>query len=124
MAVFEELLALEHTGWRALCDGTGAGHYASTMSPDGRMVLANGMSLDRGATVEALREAPPWAGYEIVGPALIPLGDDAAALVYTGRAWRDGEPAFNALMSSVYTRARGTWRLSLYQQTPAAETAL
>ncbi|MQM27355.1 nuclear transport factor 2 family protein [Glycomyces albidus] len=120
MAVFDELLELEHAGWRALCDGTGAGFYESTMSADGRMVLANGMSLDRAATVEALREAPPWAGYEITDPRLVPLGDEAAALVYAGHAWRRGEPPFHALMSSVYRRTEGAWRLSLYQQTPTA----
>jgi hypothetical protein len=79
MAVFDELLELEHAGWRALCDGTGARYYESMMSPDGWMVLASGVSLDRAATVEALREAPPWAGYEIVDPRVIPLGDERRA---------------------------------------------
>ncbi|WP_447589724.1 hypothetical protein [Microbacterium lacticum] len=50
---------------------------------------------------------------------LIALSSDHAILVYTGSAYRDeDEPAFIALMSSVYTRHDGTWRLALYQQTP------
>ena len=43
---------------------------------------------------------------------------DAAALVYTGRASRDGSADFVALMSSLYVRRDGRWRLALYQQTP------
>ncbi|UUT35152.1 hypothetical protein [Microbacterium elymi] len=61
----------------------------------------------------------PWRTYEIADERLITLGDDHAILVYTGRAYRDeDEPAFIALMSSVYTRREGSWRLALYQQTP------
>lgn len=52
------------------------------------------------------------------------LPSTSAVLVYTGRAYRDGEePAFTALMCSVYTRGDGTWRLALYQQTPVATEA-
>ena len=35
----------------------------------------------------------------------------------------EGEPPFIALMSSVYTRTNGTWRLALYQQTPVPAQA-
>ena len=42
-----------------------------------------------------------------------------AILVYTGAAYRAGEPSvFRALMSSVYVRQQDRWRLALYQQTP------
>ncbi|GAA3662834.1 hypothetical protein GCM10022202_25580 [Microbacterium marinilacus] len=62
---------------------------------------------------------PPWRTYEIADERVIPLGHECAVLVYTGPAYRDGdEPAFVALMSSVYTRHDGAWRLALYQQMP------
>ena len=48
-----------------------------------------------------------------------PHSDDHAILIYTGRAYRaEDEPSFIALMSGVYTRCDGAWRLALYQQTP------
>lgn len=119
MTDFDELLELEHSGWDALCEGTGAAFYGSTMTEDGRMVLAHGLALDRPQTVASLSDAPPWADYEITDARLIPLGGDAAVLGYTGRAWREGpDPAFNALMSSTYVRTGDGWRLALYQQTP------
>ncbi len=117
--MIDELLDLEHPGWKSLCDSTGAAFYGRTMAEDGVMVLAHGQVLDRRSVVESLAQAPPWSSYEIADERLIVLSDDHAVLVYTGRASRDGEPAaFAALMSSVYTREAGGWRLALYQQTP------
>jgi hypothetical protein len=117
--VLDELLELEHQGWRSLCESTGAEFYGRTMTSDGVMVLAHGQVLDRQAVVDSLHEAPPWRSFDITDERLVHLSEDAAIHVYTGRAYRDGhEPAFLALMSSVYTRHDGTWRLALYQQTP------
>ncbi|GAA4700482.1 hypothetical protein APR04_000088 [Promicromonospora umidemergens] len=119
----DELLDLEHQGWKSLCDSTGADFYGSVMTEDGVMVLANGVVLDRPAVVASLGAAPPWRTYRISDERLIRLGDRDAILVYTGRAYRDGaEPAFVALMSSVYTRQDDAWRLALYQQTPVPQT--
>ncbi|WP_243226090.1 nuclear transport factor 2 family protein [Microbacterium sp. CIAB417] len=117
--MLDELLDLEHQGWRSLCDGTGAEFYGDIMTSDGVMVLAHGQILDRRAVVDSLNDVPAWRTYDIAEARLIGLGDDHAILVYNGRAYRDGEePAFVALMSSIYTRRDGNWRLALYQQTP------
>lgn len=117
--MLDQLLNLEHQGWQSLCNSTGAHFYGKTMTSDGVMVLAHGQVFDRQAVIDSLNEAPPWRTYEITDERLIALSDDHAILVYTGRAYRDGdEPAFIALMSSVYTRQDGAWRLALYQQTP------
>lgn len=117
--MLDELLNLEHRGWKSLCDGTGADFYARIMTGDAVMVLAHGQVFDRRAVIDSLNEAPPWRTYEIADERLVTLSDHHAILVYTGRAYREeDEPAFTALMSSVYTRADGTWRLALYQQTP------
>jgi hypothetical protein len=122
MVLLDELLELEHAGWRSLCEGTGARFYSGMMTEDGLMILAHGMALDRDATAAALRDAPPWAGYELVDPGILRLGDGAAALLYTGRAWRAGEEqTFTALMASTYRRTGDGWRLALYQQTPVPQ---
>jgi len=117
--MFDELLDLEHQGWKSLCNSTGADFYGRIMTSDGVMVLAHGQVFDRQAVIDSLNEAPPWRTYDIADERLISLGEDRAILVYTGRANRDeNDPAFIALMSSVYTRHDGNWRLALYQQTP------
>ncbi len=117
-----ELLRLEQAGWMSLCDGSGDDYYGRIMTPDGAMVLADGSVLDRDGVVQSLRDAPAWSSYEISDERIVPLGPDAAALVYTGRSFRAaGGPAFVAAMSSVYVRQDGQWRLALYQQTPVPE---
>lgn len=120
--VIAELLRLEQAGWTSLCDGSGDAFYGRTMTPDGVMVLADGSVLDRDGVVASLRDAPTWSSYEISDERVVPSGTDAAALVYTGRAFRAaGGPAFVAIMTSVYVRDGGDWRLALYQQTPVPE---
>lgn len=117
--MLDELLDLEHQGWKSLCNSTGADFYGRIMTSDGVMVLAHGQVYDRQAVIDSLNEAPPWRTYDIADERLISLGEDRAILVYAGRAYRDeSQPAFTALMSSVYTRHDGNWRLALYQQTP------
>ena len=113
----EELLELEHQGWRSLCDGTGSDFYGALMTEDGAMLLASGLWLNRSEVIASLAEAAPWDRYEIIEPQLLALADGASTLLYTGRAFRtDGEP-FIALMASTYVRRAGVWQLALYQQT-------
>lgn len=118
-ALKKTLLGLESRGWDSLCDGTGGEFYGGLMADDAVMVLANGMVMDRKSVVESLDHAPPWSSYAISDERIIRTGSDSATLVYVGTAHRHGqEPAFVAVMSSVYRREDDGWRLSLYQQTP------
>ena len=113
----DELLALEHAGWKSLCNGTGDTFYGGVMADDAVMVLANGAVMDRDAVTSALGQSPPWARYQIDDVRLIAIAPDTAALVYTGKGWRDGEDEpFVGAMSSVYHRAGDRWELALYQQ--------
>ena len=115
----DEILDLERAGWSALCDGSGSAFYGDLMTDDARMVLANGVVMDRAQVVEALAGAPAWDSYSIDDPRLIGLHADAVALVYTGTGQR-GDQRFVGVMSSVYVRIDGRWRLALYQQTPTS----
>ena len=113
----EDLLALEHEGWRSLCEGRGGSFYKETMTADGLMILVNGMVLDRPQVAASLDDAPTWETYEITEPRLVPLGDDSAALTYRATAGREGQAPFVAVMSSTYRLSEGRPRLALYQQT-------
>ena len=117
----DELIELERAGWTSLCDGTGDRFYGSIMTDDGLMVLADGSVMTRADVVAALGQAPPWAHYEMDDVRVVPVGDDTAALVYVGTGHRGGgEPSFVAVMTSVYVRREGQWRLAVYQQTPTS----
>lgn len=61
--VRDRLLALEHEGWRSLCEGTGADFYGRLMTPEAVMVLAHGFVLDRHQVRASLADAPPRTTY-------------------------------------------------------------
>ncbi|WP_127573636.1 nuclear transport factor 2 family protein [Georgenia faecalis] len=114
----DALLALEHRGWYALCRSQGGAFYGELMTAEALMVLTNGMVLDRDAIAASLDDAPPWATYTLTDARAVPVGTDAAALVYRATATREGQAEpFVALMTSVYRRTGGRTRLALYQQT-------
>jgi hypothetical protein len=115
----DELLDMEHAGWASLCNGTASDFYGDLMADDGVMVLANGTVMNRDEVVHALRNAPPWAAYDIDDVRLVPLGANSTAIVYLGTGHRGGEePPFVGVMTSVYVERDGNWKLALYQQTP------
>ena len=69
-------------------------------------VLANGSVMNRAEVTAARAEAPPWQRYEISDARLIDVGADTAALVYTGKGWREGaDLPFVGAMSSVSMHA-------------------
>lgn len=61
---------------------------------------------------------PPWSSYELEDVRAIPLGGDAGLVAYGVVAQRAGAPPYSALLSSVYVRRPGGWRLAFHQQTP------
>lgn len=113
----DHLISLEHQGWMSLCESRGGSFYEDTMTEDGLMVLVNGMVLDRGAVVATLADSPNWDSYEISDTRVIPLGREAAALVYWVRARRGNADPFEAWMCSTYRLVGGEPRLALHQQT-------
>ncbi|MDL4775803.1 MULTISPECIES: nuclear transport factor 2 family protein [Thermomonosporaceae] len=114
----DELLALEHAGWKSLCESTGGTFYGELMTPDAVFVLVNGAVMTRDEITASLDGALGWESYEITDARLVEVGEDAAALVYRASSSRpDLTEPFTALMSSVYYRVDGQPRLAVYQQT-------
>jgi hypothetical protein len=112
--VIERLLELEEGFWKAE-DGA---YYREHMASNGLCVLPVGV-LDREETAAAVEESEPWAEVKMHEVTALDLGDDEAALCYRAEASRnDQTPQYQALISSVYTRLGGEWKLNLHQQTP------
>jgi hypothetical protein len=75
--------------------------------------------MGRDDVVAALGDAPAWSSFEMDDVRLVRIRDDVVAVVYVGTGHRTGDdPSFTGLMSSVYVRRGGEWKLALYQQTP------
>lgn len=114
----DELIELEHEGWRSLCESRGGTFYGDLMTSDAVFILVNGAIMSRDEIAASLDGAPGWDSYEIADARVIELGPDAAALAYRATATRADLPdPFVAFMSSVYRRLEGRLRLALYQQT-------
>lgn len=108
-----QLEELEDGFWGAAGDPE---FYEENMASDGLCVLPVGV-MDKDTTVSAISQADPWDQYEFSDVRLLDLGDDEAAICYRADASR-ADAEYAALISSVYTRHHGEWKLSLHQQTP------
>lgn len=109
----EELVALERRFWEA---GGDPDFYREWFAPEGRCVFGFGM-LDKDATVDAMASAAPWTDVTFEDLLAVPLAEGAAAITYAARATR-GDEIYEAMVSSVYARRDGTWKLAVHQQTP------
>jgi hypothetical protein len=109
----EELLSIEHQLAAATAD-TYRRHMA-----DEAVVILPGRVLDREGCIAALADSPGWDAFEITRARTLRLGPDGAVLTYHWHG-RRADDVYQAMMSSVYGRRDGAWRLVLHQQTPDA----
>lgn len=115
LSVTDRLLELEEGFWNAAGNGD---FYREHMASSGLCVLPVGV-LDKEETVAAIEHSEPWRDFEFHDLHMLDLGDDEAAVCYRAEASReDDSRSYTALISSVYTRLRGEWKLFLHQQTP------
>jgi uncharacterized protein (TIGR02246 family) len=116
-----ELEDLERRGWEALSSPEGAAFYEDLMADDGVMVFP-GMVLDKAETVRAIADAPPWQSFELADLRVIEATPESGIVTYDATARRADEDEYRALMSTVYARRDGRWRLLLHQQSPILAT--
>jgi hypothetical protein len=109
------LLELECRLWQA---GGNRAAYARELASDAVHVFPSFGIVDRDTALDGVEGARPWARFTIDDARYVPLGDEAAALVYTATAQRDGDAPYTAAITSVYRRDGERWRLVLHQQTP------
>lgn len=107
-----ELLDLE----RELAEGDGD-TYRGRLAPDA-LVIVPGQRLDREACAAAIDASPGWDELSLSDATVRELGPDAALVTYRFDGRRGENFVYGALMTSVYTRRDGDWRLQLHQQTP------
>lgn len=114
-SVTDDLLELESGFWQAAGDGD---FYEEHMATHGLCVLPVGV-LDKKETITAIQAAEPWSDFVLEDVRTVDLGDDEAALCYRAEASRQSDDdEYSALISSVYTKISGRWKLTLHQQTP------
>lgn len=115
MGVAEELLALEEHFWH-VAGGDRSG-YEANLARDALHAFPGWGVTDREKVLSAVAESERWDSFSIDDPHVVPLGADAAALVYTTHADRGGS-TYHAAITSVYRRRDAGWELVVHQQTP------
>lgn len=116
MCALDDLLVLEEGFWRAAGSRDA---YAAHLAADSVHVFPGwGVTSDNERVLQAVESVEPWASFDIEEPSFLELGNGAAALVYTARAYRAGQDEYVAAMTSVYRETRDGWKLVIHQQTP------
>lgn len=109
-----QLIHQEHEGWDAVCRGDGGTFYHHAMTPDGVLIVEDGI-IERDAAIAAL-EGQTWDSYTMSEHRIVRLGERAAVLVYRVIAHR-GSQVFERRMATTYTYVEGRWRVAAHQQT-------
>ena len=109
--VYEQLMVIEEQ----LADGSGDA-YRRHLTGDA-LVVVPGAVLGRDACAAAMDATPGWDEREITDVRTTSVSADSAMLTYRWRSRRGGQ-VYAAVMSSVYARRHGAWKLVLHQQTP------
>ncbi len=104
-------------GWEALSSPDGAGFYDDLMADDGLMVFP-GLVLDKAATIRAIAGERPWASHKLADVRVIEPTPDSGIVTYRATAQREGQDPYRAVMTTVYARRDGRWRVVFHQQTP------
>jgi hypothetical protein len=112
MGISDELLEIEHE----LAAGSGP-EYERRLA-DEAVIIIPGVALTKSETVGAMTDSTGWPQFRIVDPKVMLSGPDVGVLTYQFDGQRDDRQTYSALMTSVYSRASGDWKLLLHQQTP------
>ena len=108
-----DLWALEEDFWLG-----GAEVYRRHLA-DEAVMLFPGMVLQRADTIASIESAPRWASVSFADQQVLQLVPDAVVLIYRASASREQQDApYAALVSSVYARRDGAWKLIVHQQSP------
>jgi hypothetical protein len=114
----DEVLDLEIRGWEQLClGGDATSFYRDVLDDDVVMLFPGGLVLEGAAAVLPTLGTEPWHGFVVADATVRRPTTDVAVVTYRVQAHRGG-PAYEALISSLYVRRAGTWRLALHQHTP------
>ncbi len=116
----EIVIALEHRTWDALMSSGST--LIPFLSSDCSMLFPGGMTL-HAASSPSLRESladggfKPWDNFSLTEVRAVEINAEAVAVMYQAKAIRDGTE-YKALISSVWKREAGEWKMVLHQQTP------
>jgi len=115
----QDLIDLEKRGWKALTASreAAAEFYESVLLDNAMMLFPGGIRLEGKARILESFEDQPWKSYEMKKTSVTRPADNVRVLTYYVTARREEGDPYEALISSTYVQAEGTWKMALHQQT-------
>lgn len=107
------LIDLERKFWLE-----GAEFYREHLADDFLMLFPGVGLMRRAEAIEGVEGGRRWTEVDIHDELILDLGPDNRLLCYEAKARREGEAEYSALVSSVYVRRDGTWKLTFHHQSP------
>jgi hypothetical protein len=122
MALEQDLKKIEEGFWYAAGAGKQGAYYREYMAEKGIAVMPEPYPVmtKQDAINMADEVMAPWEDVRIENPRFLPLGAKSVAMVYHGKAMRNGQP-YSANITSVYVKDNGSWKLALHQQSPESK---
>jgi hypothetical protein len=118
MTARDDLVELEHAGWRALSTSPDAADafYREVLDDDVVILLPRGLHItDRERALRTM-SAAPWDGYVLEDVRVLKPRSGVGLVTY-GVVARRGAARYSALVASTYVKRAEGWRLVLHQQT-------
>ena len=110
MELIEQLRDMEHQFWTE-----GADFYQSHLTANCVMLFGELGIMDRQQIIDGIAGGRRWDEVSMGEVRLATIGADAVVLVYRARA-RRGDQDYSALVSSVYAKQAGEWKLAVHHQ--------
>lgn len=112
MILERQILDLEEQFWRGDADV-----YRHGLADDALMVFGPVGVLNRDGIIAGIEGGQRWDDVAFTDVRFVELTDDVCLVTYRADARRGRAATYTALVSSVYVRRHGDWKLALHQQT-------
>ncbi|HEY7764319.1 MAG TPA: nuclear transport factor 2 family protein [Aestuariivirgaceae bacterium] len=110
----DDLFRMEEKFW------TGDAEFYRRNLDDKCLVVFTEMAglMDKEQIAGTIKNPNRWRKLDLKDRNFLPLADDVAVLSYKASAVRDNGEAYEALVSTIYKRRNGGWKMAFHQQTP------
>lgn len=96
----------------------GAEFYRQHLAEEVLMVFPGVGAMNRPDAIAGVEAAPRWTHVEMVDEHIMEIGSSTRILCYRAKARREEDGEYSVLVSSLYVREGGEWKLKFHQQTP------
>ena len=111
----DEVIAIENGFWSNTNDPQ---YYAEHLADGGVTVIEPMGFIEKPVAIEAAKFGEPFTNVELTDIIVREVAPDVILLAYHGRGEREGKPAYEGSIASVYVKRDGKWQAVLAAHQP------